>query len=68
MLEVVSAIYKMVGDSVQVPEDESTPEKRVDKIFSYIDKDENGALTLEEFLEGAKQDDAILSILQTNNG
>lgn len=64
MLQVVSSIYKMVGNSIVVPEGESTPEKRVDKIFSSLDKDENGTLTLEEFIEGAQLDDSIINLLQ----
>uniref|UniRef100_A0A8C7D1T2 Neuronal calcium sensor 1 n=1 Tax=Oncorhynchus kisutch TaxID=8019 RepID=A0A8C7D1T2_ONCKI len=38
MLNIVDAIYLMVGNTVELPEEENTPEKRVDRIFAMMDK------------------------------
>lgn len=37
MVAIVDAIYCMVGNLLDLPKDEDTPEKRVDKIFSQMD-------------------------------
>nr|XP_023654486.1 neuronal calcium sensor 1 isoform X2 [Paramormyrops kingsleyae] len=42
MLNIVDAIYQMVGNTVELPEEENTPEKRVDRIFAMMDKNADG--------------------------
>ncbi|KPI34807.1 Calcium-binding protein NCS-1 [Cyphellophora attinorum] len=68
MLAIVTAIYKMVGSMVKLPEDEDTPEKRVTKIFAMMDKDQNAYLDREEFREGSKRDETIVSALSLYDG
>ncbi|MCJ1294512.1 Neuronal calcium sensor 1 [Xylographa carneopallida] len=68
MLQIVEAIYKMVGSMVKLPPDEDTPEKRVKKIFRMMDKDENGSLDMSEFKEGSKRDETIVSALSLYDG
>lgn len=53
---------------VKLPPDEDTPEKRVKKIFRMMDKDENGSLDMEEFKEGSKRDQTIVSALSLYDG
>uniref|UniRef100_A0A3P9ACH3 Hippocalcin-like protein 4 n=2 Tax=Esociformes TaxID=8007 RepID=A0A3P9ACH3_ESOLU len=66
MLEIIEAIYKMVGTVImmRMNEDGLTPQQRVDKIFSRMDKDHNDEITLEEFKEAAKSDPSIVLLLQ----
>jgi len=37
MMAIVDGIYTMIGNILDLPTDENTPEKRVDKIFKQMD-------------------------------
>eukprot|EP00057_Strongylocentrotus_purpuratus_P016403 XP_011670877.1 PREDICTED: neuronal calcium sensor 1-like [Strongylocentrotus purpuratus] len=68
MLSIVEAIYQMVGNMVQLPEDENTPEKRVDKIFALMDKNRDNQISKEEFLDGSRKDPSIVQALSLYDG
>lgn len=68
ILELTNEMHTQVGSMVKLPEDEDTPEKRVRKIFRMMDKDENGSLDIEEFKEGSKRDETIVSALSLYDG
>ncbi|NWV66392.1 HPCL4 protein, partial [Malurus elegans] len=61
-----SAIYKMVGTVImmRMNQDGLTPQQRVDKIFTKMDKDKDDQISLEEFKEAAKSDPSIVLLLQ----
>ncbi|KAK6197549.1 uncharacterized protein RJT21DRAFT_100196 [Scheffersomyces amazonensis] len=69
MLAVVSAIYKMVGSMVALPDDEKTPELRTEKFFSMLHKDkDNDFITLADFKELSKRDPSIANALSAYEG
>uniref|UniRef100_A0AC35TK12 Neuronal calcium sensor 1 n=1 Tax=Rhabditophanes sp. KR3021 TaxID=114890 RepID=A0AC35TK12_9BILA len=63
MISIVDAIYSMIGDMLELPKDEDTPEKRVEKIFATMDLNCDGKLTRDEFKEGSKKDEWIIKAL-----
>ncbi|VDO68641.1 unnamed protein product [Heligmosomoides polygyrus] len=63
MTDIVEAIYSMIGNMLELSNDEDTPTKRVDKIFTNMDKNDDGRLTREEFKEGSKADPWIVQAL-----
>ncbi|KAI8918064.1 hypothetical protein BC831DRAFT_131323 [Entophlyctis helioformis] len=68
MLCIVDAIYRMMGTTTGLPEDESTPEMRVAKVFAAMDLDRDGRLSFEEFKLGSASDPLIMDALGLYSG
>ncbi|KAM9480690.1 guanylyl cyclase inhibitory protein [Clarias gariepinus] len=63
MLDIMQAVYKMsVAASLTEP-NPLTAEECTNRIFIQLDKDNNAIITLEEFIEGAMDDDWIRQML-----
>ena len=58
-------IYRIVNAIRHAPV-EKTPEQRTEKIFTQIDTDGDGRLTLQEFMDGAKENPSIIRLLEAS--
>ncbi|KAJ8249767.1 hypothetical protein COCON_G00229830 [Conger conger] len=64
MLEIMQAVYKMsVAASITQP-NPLTAEECTNRIFVRLDKDKNAVITLDEFIEGALDDEWIREMLE----
>ena len=66
MLSLLQGIFRMIGKveiEHSLPLDQNSAEKRCDMIFKIMDKDSNGKLSMDEFLEGCRKDRSIMRAL-----
>lgn len=69
LLQVIQAIYKMVGPMVALPDDEATPELRAGKLFRMLDKKtETDYISYDDFKKLAKIDPSLTSSLNSYDG
>ena len=64
MEKIIEAIYDLLGEENR--KGENSPPERVKKIMVKLDKDQNGYLTEEEFVEGCLADPLLRSLLVSN--
>ncbi|XP_055410500.1 Kv channel-interacting protein 1 isoform X1 [Bubalus kerabau] len=64
MMDIVKAIYDMMGKYTYPVLKEDTPRQHVDIFFQKMDKNKDGVVTLDEFLESCQEDDNIMRSLQ----
>ncbi|CAB1322989.1 unnamed protein product [Coregonus sp. 'balchen'] len=63
MLEIMEAVYKMSVAALFTKPNPLTAEECTNRIFVRLDKDKN-AISLEEFIEGALDDEWITEMLE----
>ncbi|RXM33396.1 Guanylyl cyclase inhibitory protein [Acipenser ruthenus] len=64
MLEIMQAVYKMSLAASLTKANPLTVEECTNRIFSRLDKDRNAVISLEEFIEGALDNDWIREMLE----
>ncbi|XP_028440430.1 guanylyl cyclase inhibitory protein [Perca flavescens] len=64
MLEITQAVYKMKVAAALTKSNPLTAEECTNRIFMRLDKDNNAIISLEEFTEGALNDDWIREMLE----
>ncbi|XP_063434997.1 calsenilin-like isoform X4 [Mytilus trossulus] len=60
MLDIVSAIYDMMGRFSEPSVDENTTKDHVEKVFQKMDLNKDGVISLEEFMETCRRDENII--------
>ncbi|NWU96240.1 CSEN protein, partial [Upupa epops] len=64
MLEIITSIYDMMGRSTYPPLPDNAAAQHVELFFQKMDKNGDGVVTFEEFLETCQEDKDIMNSLQ----
>ncbi|XP_060891030.1 guanylyl cyclase inhibitory protein [Labrus mixtus] len=64
MLDIMQAVYKMSVAAALTEPNPMTAEECTNRIFMRLDKDNNAIISLDEFIEGALDDDWIREMLE----
>ncbi|XP_071655493.1 calsenilin-like isoform X2 [Patagioenas fasciata] len=64
MLQVIKSIYAMLGRSTRPPLRDSAPAEHLELFFQKMDRDRDGVVTLDEFLDTCQQDGDIMSSMR----
>lgn len=59
MLDIVSAIYEMMGKFAEPCIDEHTAKEHVERVFQKMDLNGDGVISVEEFMDTCRQDEVI---------
>lgn len=63
--EICQAIFKLIPkeDQSKLPEDENTPEKRANKLWSYFEKKDTDRLAEGEFIKGVTENENAMRLI-----
>lgn len=61
MLKIINSIYDLKGEPNR--KGDNDPKERVEAIFNRLDRDHNGSLDENEFVEGCLSDPVLMKIL-----
>ncbi|XP_070812634.1 calsenilin, partial [Pituophis catenifer annectens] len=64
MLDIMKSIYDMMGRYTYPILREDAPFEHVEKFFQKMDKNQDGVVTIEEFLETCQKDENIMNSMQ----
>ncbi|CAF3958770.1 unnamed protein product [Rotaria sp. Silwood2] len=63
MRRIISAIYELIGDEIDKKERQIEAEERAMNIFTMMDKNSDGILSREEFVDGCLNDEQLYQLL-----
>ena len=64
MEKIIIAIYDLLGETNR--KGDNDPKHRVEAIFKKLDRDNNGTLSEDEFVEGCLNDPVLMNFLAPN--
>ncbi|XP_077479645.1 calsenilin-like [Stigmatopora argus] len=64
MLAIMTSIYDMMGRYTLPSVREDSPYEHVEKFFQKMDRNRDGMVTLDEFIETCQKDESIMSSMQ----
>ncbi|XP_076436128.1 Kv channel-interacting protein 4-like isoform X3 [Babylonia areolata] len=59
MLDIVTAIYEMMGRYTEPSIDENTAKEHVERVFQKMDLNRDGVISVEEFMDTCRRDEII---------
>lgn len=66
--EIVLAVHELIGRKVHQVEEERKARDQLDHVFRKLDINQDGVITLEEFIESCLKDDKIVQSLRVFDG